>query len=193
MGQQHDFYLVQTGNLVPRSASWRGFLACFQQPNPLRSANLDSSGIEPSDGGGFQSCVVAEVTVSKQALGPPGWGHAKPHHLMRQLHALRRSARRPLRVLVGELRKRHYRHGGRLKSKSSNKNFFADGLCLLVLALDRPEALVWEPSIKERWRRWADEARTQNPLIFHAWEERYQQLQPRRRAAQLALTKAAGI
>ncbi len=43
MGQQHDFYLVQTGNLVPRSASWRGFLACFQQPNPLRSANLDSS------------------------------------------------------------------------------------------------------------------------------------------------------
>ncbi len=149
--------------------------------------------IEPSDGGGFQSCVVAEVTVSKQALGPPGWGHAKPHHLMRQLHALRRSARRPLRVLVGELRKRHYRHGGRLKSKSSNKNFFADGLCLLVLALDRPEALVWEPSIKERWRRWADEARTQNPLIFHAWEERYQQLQPRRRAAQLALTKAAGI
>ncbi len=44
MGQQHDFYLVQTGNLVPRSASWRGFLACFQQPNPLRSANLDSSG-----------------------------------------------------------------------------------------------------------------------------------------------------
>ena len=45
MGQQHDFYLVQTGNLVPRSASWRGFLACFQQPNPLRSANLDSSEI----------------------------------------------------------------------------------------------------------------------------------------------------
>ena len=43
MGQQHDFYLVQSGNLVPRSAHWRDFLACFQQPSPLRSANLDSS------------------------------------------------------------------------------------------------------------------------------------------------------
>ena len=149
--------------------------------------------IKPSDGGGLQSCVVAEVTVSKQALGTPGWRHAKPHHLMRQLHAVRRSARRPLRVLVGEFRKRHYRHGGRLKSKSSNKNFFADGLCLLALALDRSEALVWEPSIKEHWRRSADEARTQDPLIFHAWEERYQGLQPPRRAAQLALTKAAEI
>ena len=148
--------------------------------------------IKPSDGGRLQSCVVAEVTASKQALGPPGWGHAKPHHLMRQLHAVRRSARRPLRVLVREYRKRYYRHGGRLKSKSSNKNFFADGLCLLALALDRPEALVREPSIKERWRRWADEARTQSPLIFHAWEERYQGFQPPRRVAQLALAKAAG-
>ena len=44
MGQQHDFYLVQSGNLVPRAALWRGFLACFQQPSLLRPANLDSSG-----------------------------------------------------------------------------------------------------------------------------------------------------
>ena len=43
MGQQHDFYLVQSGNLVPRAALWRGFLACFQQPSLLRPANLDSS------------------------------------------------------------------------------------------------------------------------------------------------------
>ena len=43
MGQQHDFYLVQSGNLVPRVALWRGFLACFQQPSLLRPANLDSS------------------------------------------------------------------------------------------------------------------------------------------------------
>ena len=55
MGQQHDFYLVQSGNLVPRSAHWRDFLACFQQPSPLRSANLDSSDIPyagPQSGGG---------------------------------------------------------------------------------------------------------------------------------------------
>ena len=43
MGQQHDFYLVQSGNLVPGAALWRGFLVCFQQPSLLRSANLDSS------------------------------------------------------------------------------------------------------------------------------------------------------
>ena len=46
MGQQHDFYLVQSGNLVPRAALWRGFLACFQQPSLLRPANLDSSDLE---------------------------------------------------------------------------------------------------------------------------------------------------
>ena len=46
MGQQHDFYLVQSGNLVPRAALWRGFLACFQQPSLLRPANLDSSDID---------------------------------------------------------------------------------------------------------------------------------------------------
>ena len=46
MGQQHDFYLVQSGNLVPRAALWRGFLACFQQPSLLRPANLDSSAPE---------------------------------------------------------------------------------------------------------------------------------------------------
>ena len=46
MGQQHDFYLVQSGNLVPRAALWRGFLACFQQPSLLRPANLDSSGVK---------------------------------------------------------------------------------------------------------------------------------------------------
>ena len=46
MGQQHDFYLVQSGNLVPRAALWRGFLACFQQPSLLRPANLDSSGFQ---------------------------------------------------------------------------------------------------------------------------------------------------
>ena len=45
MGQQHDFYLVPTGNPVSRSALDRGFLACFQQPSALRSANLDSSGL----------------------------------------------------------------------------------------------------------------------------------------------------
>ena len=47
MGQQHDFYLVQSGNLVPRAALWRGFLACFQQPSLLRPANLDSSDFKP--------------------------------------------------------------------------------------------------------------------------------------------------
>ncbi len=46
MGQQHDFYLVQSGNLVPRAALWRGFLACFQQPSLLRPANLDSSDLK---------------------------------------------------------------------------------------------------------------------------------------------------
>ena len=46
MGQQHDFYLVQSGNLVPRAALWRGFLVCFQQPSLLRPANLDSSDLE---------------------------------------------------------------------------------------------------------------------------------------------------
>ena len=48
MGQQHDFYLVQSGNLVPRAALWRGFLVCFQQPSLLRSANLDSSDLDYS-------------------------------------------------------------------------------------------------------------------------------------------------
>ena len=51
MGQQHDFYLVQSGNLVPRAALWRGFLACFQQPSLLRPANLDSSDSATGHGG----------------------------------------------------------------------------------------------------------------------------------------------
>ena len=80
MGQQHDFYLVQTGNLVPRSASWRGFLACFQQPSPLRSANLDSSGIEAKSAKQiFQRPHILNPLIARIPAGvDPAFGPSAP-------------------------------------------------------------------------------------------------------------------
>ena len=65
LGQQHDFYLVQSGNLVPRAALWRGFLACFQQPSLLRPANLDSSDFPPG------LCESGEFSTGFRVTLPP--------------------------------------------------------------------------------------------------------------------------
>ena len=75
MGQQHDFYLVQSGNLVPRAALWRGFLACFQQPSLLRPANLDSSDVKALEKAGIDKCLTGGIWPTddiEPKEAPPG-------------------------------------------------------------------------------------------------------------------------